>query len=149
MSSVYPVWWDSTITVYNKYEDPQTNLVTWYRTVLNGCFWKYTGQHINVGGTVIQTNDSICRIPKQTTYLNRGDWLNIPNDQRDSYFTFSPGDIIIKGEVTDVVNEYVTGSRSSDLLKKYKGLQGCLEIKDVGVNIGIGRGMEHYLVRGD
>ena len=30
----YPSWWDTTVTIYNRYEDPQTNLVSWHRHVV-------------------------------------------------------------------------------------------------------------------
>ena len=62
--------------------------------------------------------------------------------------TFGAGDIIIKGEVDDVIDEYTKGHRSSDILDKYKPLQGCIEVDSVGINVGAGRCMEHYTVRG-
>ena len=34
----YPVWWETTITVYNKFIDEQTQLVHWYRNVVTDCF---------------------------------------------------------------------------------------------------------------
>ena len=39
----YPIWWDTTLTIYNQFKDPVTRVVTWYRTVVGGSFWKYTG----------------------------------------------------------------------------------------------------------
>lgn len=144
----YPVWWDTNLTVYNKYEDPQTNIVTWLRTVVTESFWKYVGEKITVGNTVIETNNTICRIRKDDRFLEKHEWIALPNDQMSEYFTLSPGDIIVKGEVDDVVNEYVNGQRSSDLLKKYKALQGCIVIDEVAINVGAGRCNEHYYVRG-
>ena len=35
----YPIWWNTTITIYNKYEDPQTHVITWFRKVVNGAFF--------------------------------------------------------------------------------------------------------------
>ena len=144
----YPVWWNTNLTIYNKYEDPQTNIVTWLRTVVTESFWKYVGEKINVGNTVIETNNTICRIRKDDRFLEKHEWIALPNDQMSEYFTLSPGDIIVKGEVDDVVNEYVNGQRSSDLLKKYKALQGCIVIDEVAINVGAGRCNEHYYVRG-
>lgn len=144
----YPVWWDTNLTIYNKYEDPQTNIVTWLSTVVTESFWKYVGEKINVGNTVIETNNTICRIRKDDRFLEKHEWIALPNDQMSEYFTLSPGDIIVKGEVDDVVNEYVNGQRSSDLLKKYKALQGCIVIDEVAINVGAGRCNEHYYVRG-
>lgn len=144
----YPSWWDTTITVYNKYTDPQTQLVTWYRYVITGAFWKDSGNKITIGKTVLETDDIICRIRKNPLFKEKHEWIKVSNDLMGKYFTLSPGDIIVKGEVDDVINEYASGYRSSDLKKKYKGLQGCLEIQTWSDNTGGGRGNEHYFVKG-
>lgn len=144
----YPVWWDTTITVFNKFQDSQTQVVTWFRTVIPNCFWKYVGNKVTVNNVVLETNNIICRIPKDDRFLEKHLWINKPNDMMGRYFTLSPGDIIVKGEVTDDINEYRSGYRSSDVLKKYKGLQGCMEIQEATVNTGIGRCNEHYFVKG-
>lgn len=148
MSNIYPVWWDTTLTIYNKFEDPNTRVVSWYRTVIKGAFWKYIGDKITVGKTVLETQDTICRIRKSDKFLERHKWLNIPNDKMSRYFTLGVGDIIVKGEVSDTINEYEAGSRSNDLLNKYKALQGCIKIDEVAINTGVGRCDEHYYVRG-
>jgi hypothetical protein len=146
--SNYPIWWDTTLTIYNKFEDSQTQLVKWYKTTIDKCFWKYVGNKVTVGTTVLETNDIICRIPKQSNFLEKGDWINIPNDEMSNYFTLSGGDIIVKGNVDDEINEYKTGKRSTDLIAKYKKLQGCMEIEEVAINAGLGRCNEHYYVKG-
>ena len=148
MSNIYPVWWDTTVTVYNKFKDPQTKLVIWYSTVVTGAFWKYIGEKITIGQTVLDTNTIICRIRKDDRFLEKYQWEQQPNDKMSKYFTLGKGDIIIKGEVTDVVNEYQTGHRSTDLIAKYKDLQGCMSIEETAINIGAGRCNEHYLVKG-
>lgn len=146
--SDYPIWWDTTITIYNKYEDSQTQVTQWFRRVLPNCFWKYSGDKIAVGTVVLDTKSVICRIPKNPLFLERYEWQQLPNDQMSEYFTVGLGDIIVKGEVFDEIDEYTSGSRSSDLLEKYKNLQGCMEIEDFSVNVGLGRNNEHYLARG-
>lgn len=144
----YPIWWDTTLTLFNKYEDPQTQIITWYKTVVEKCFWKYVGDKVHINNVTINTNDTICRIPKDERFLEKHEWIVKPNDSMADYFTLSPGDIIVKGEVDDVINEYQSGYRSSDLLKKYKNLQGCIVIEVVGINTGDGRCNEHYYVKG-
>lgn len=148
MSNTYPVWWDTTLTIYNKFEDPQTHIVTWYRTVLENCFWKYIGNKIKIGNVNLETDNSICRIPISDKFKEKYEWINIPNDEMSQYFTIAKGDIIIKGEVDDTINEYVSGSRSTDIEAKYKELQGCIRIQEMTINTGIGRCCEHYLVKG-
>ena len=144
----YPLWWDTTITIYNKFLDTQTDVITWYRSVVTDCFWKLDGTQVTIGNTVLDSKSTICRIPKDPRFLEKQDWINVPNDQMAQYFTIGRGDIIIKGEITDVINEYVPGHRSSDLLAKYTELQGCLEVSEFTINTGIGRNNEHYFVRG-
>ena len=144
----YPSWWDTTITIYNRYEDPQTQLVTWHRCVVKGCFWKYTGNKVVVNNVVLETNNIICRIRKDKRFLEKHEWVNIPNDKMKNYFTLGQGDIIVKGEVDNEINEYRSGTRSSDLKTKYKSLQGCMEIQEFSNNTGGGRGNEHYFVKG-
>lgn len=144
--SNYPEWWNTTITVYNKHEDPTTRRITWHKTVLHNCFWKYTGNRIVVGETVLDTNTILCRVPLHRQFLENYQWNN--TEDKSNYFTFSTGDILVKGEVTDEINEYASGFRSSDILTKYKKLQGCMVIEQCAVNTGLGRGLEHYLVRG-
>lgn len=151
----YPVWWDTTITIYNRHENPETGIITWYHTVIPKCFWKYTGNKIAFSNyysannsMVLETNDTICRIPINEKYRENYDWINIPNDQKGDYFTLKLGDIIIKGEVDEEINEYQAGHRSTDLIAKYKALQGCIEITKFSNNSGAGRVNEHYYVKG-
>ena len=147
MSNHYPSWWNTTITIYNKYEDPLTQVITWYRKVISGCFWKHRGDKVTIDSVVLDTKNIICRIPINSAFLERYEWESQPNDKMSDYFTLSPGDIIVKGEVSDTINEYQTGYRSSDLKAKYK-VRGCLEIEEWSNNTGGGRGNEHYYVRG-
>lgn len=147
MINVYPIWWNQDITVYNKYEDSTTQIVTWYRTNLSKCFWKNNIQKVTLGQETLETNSIICRIPKNDSFMEKYMWLQLPNDKKSTYFTLGEGDIIIKGSVSDTIDEYIKGSRSNDIKTKYKDL-GCLEINSISINTGTGVGMEHYLVRG-
>ena len=148
MANNYPVWWDTQLTIYNKFIDPQTQIVTWYRTVVDNAFWKYVGDKITINDTVIETDNTIARIRKDDRFLPRHEWINKPNDEMANYFTLGKEDIIVKGEVADVINEYQSGSRSSDLIGKYKELQGCMTIQEIAINVGAGRCNEHYFVKG-
>lgn len=144
----YPKWWSDDITIYNKFEDGQTQLVKWYKTSISGVFWKNVGNYVLINGISLDTNSIICRIRKNDKYLSKGRWDELPNDQMSEYFTLANGDIIIKGNVDDIIDEYTAGKRSSDLINKYKALGECLIIDRVGDNTGTGRGQEHYMVSG-
>lgn len=148
MNNIYPPWWNSTITIYNRYEDKNTNIVRWYRTSIPNCFWKDAGNKVHIGNTTLETNDIICRIPKDNRFLPNYQWSVLPSDQKQDYFTLSVGDIIVLGDVEDEINEYASGMRSNDLVDKYKALQGCLKIEQTSINTDGGRGSEHYFVKG-
>ena len=144
----YPSWWDTTITIFNKYTDPMTQVVTWYKTTVEGCFWKNVYDKAKIGEVVLETNSIICRIRKDERYADTETWLALPADSKANHFTLGQGHIIIKGTVADTINEYQSGYRSTDILAKYKRLQRCLEIQQAADYTGGGRGNEHYFVKG-
>lgn len=146
--NIYPPFWDSTITVYNKYQDSQTGIIKWYRTTLTKCFWKHTQDTVSIGGTELSTDHIICRIPKNDKFLEKYRWVEIPNDQMQDFFTLGVGDIVVKGVAADEIDEQEAGKRSNDFLKKYKSLQGCFVVSQVEINTGAGRDSEHYYVKG-
>lgn len=144
----YPVWWDATVTIYNKYTDPNTQVVTWYRTVVTDCFWNLQGTRVSIGEVVLDSKSVLCRIPKDDKFLVRKDWNALPADQKSNYFTLGQGDILAKGKVLDTINEYQSGHHSTDFLSKYGEYQQCMEVADCSDNTGVGRNNEHYLARG-
>lgn len=144
----YPVWWEHTVTVYNKFVDRQTDLVRWFKNVVTDCFWQMSGAEVQVGSTVLDSKSIICRIPKDERFLEKQEWIALPNDQMENYFTLAQGDIIVKGECDFVIDEYTQGHRSSDLLGQYRQYQACMEITEYSNNTGKGRNEEHYLARG-
>lgn len=144
----YPVWWDTTITIFNKNEDLQTHVIKWYKTVVHGVFWKYVQDKMTIGETTLETKKIICRIREDEKFLEKYQWIDIPNDQMENYFTLGLGDIIIRGKVDDEIDEYTDGKRSTDIVEKYKALQGCMEIEGVSINVGRGRCNPHYLAEG-
>lgn len=149
MNDIYPQWWDTTVTIFNKFTDKTTQIVRWYKTVVNGCFWKNTGTYLKVDKTILQANSTTCRIRENANFLEKAEWQNVPNDAMSNYFTLSVGDIIIKGDVSDNIDEYITGYRSTDIIKKYEELNRCIVVKNVSINVGGGRNNPHYFVSGE
>ena len=147
--SIYPIWWDKTITIYNKYEDPITQYVKWYKNILDNCFLQSAKTQISSGQITYNTDTNIVRIPENNNFKDYAEWINIPNTEQGNYFTLHQGDIIIKGEVEDVIDEYTNGKRSTDLISKYKELGMCLTIDNWQNNTGVGRGCPHYFVSGE
>lgn len=143
----YPSWWDSTITLYNKYVDAEKK-VSWYRHVIEGCFYTHTLDKITLGNTTIASDVSTCRIRINDAFIGKADWNELQSSERAEKFTLSTGDIIVVGNVDFEIDEYEKDKRSSDLVKKYKEWPGCFTIDTVNINVGGGRGNEHYHVKG-
>lgn len=142
----FPAWWDASVTVYNKYET-SNGRVQWFRKQLSNVFWKLTGQKIIVGETVLDSDAVICRVPKNDAFRDKVTWDALSDLQKADTFTFAPGDIVVYGSVSDTVDEYTNGQRSSDLMAKYK-VSGVMLVEKINVDVGAGRGQEHYYVRG-
>lgn len=145
----YPSWWDDTITLYNKYTDPITKKVKWYRHVIEGCYYNHTVEKITVGKTTIDANISLCRIRVSEDFIDKKSWMKLDDAERMEKFTLSGGDIIVADGIETEVDEYVNGQRSSDLVKENKEWPGCFTIESVNINVGGRRGNEHYHVRGN
>ena len=144
----YPKWWDTTITIFNKFENSTSHKTAWFKTVVTGCFWKFAGNRVAIDNTLLETKNVICRIPKNSNYLNKLEWLSLATDDLNNYFTLGIGDIIICGEVADIIDEYTTGQRSSDIIKKYRQSQQCMTIDSVSDNTSDYLGRPHYYVKG-
>lgn len=146
--NVYGTWWDDTITLYNKYSDSATHRDTWYRTIIQNCFYDHETAKVTVGTSVIQSDNSLCRIRIDDRFVDKRTWDELSEDEKSNHFTLAIGDIIVAGEVDDSIDDYAKDKRSSDLVKKYKSWPGCFSIESVRINVGGGRGNEHYFARG-
>lgn len=141
-------WWDTTITIYNKFTDAQTQVTHWFKQVVTDCFWQLSGSTVRIDEVTLDSKSIVCRIPKDDRFLEKQDWIKLPNDQMNQYFTLATGDIIVKGICDENIDEYTSGHRSTDLLNKYREYQACMEITEFSNNSGVGRNNEHYLTRG-
>lgn len=92
--------WAHTVTVLNKRagRDSADYLDAWKKTVLHDCFWageqtqKQSGQEVDKGASYL------LRVPQSEEYRPYQEWKA---DMEG--FTFSPGDYIILGEVTEEI----------------------------------------------
>ena len=114
----YPAWWNKTVTIYNRFED-KDGYVTWHKNVLSGCFVKTTPTFVVSGDVGTEKTQTIIRIRKSERYVYPVDWATDAN-KRKSGFTVQNGDIIVVGNISDIIDEYENGKRSDDLINKYK-----------------------------
>lgn len=140
-----PFYWDETITVFNKSENKETGLITWYKHILQNCFWKESNNEVSVGNVKLQSNGHIVRIPHSPLYVSPTSWNNLPNDTKAAKFTLQTGDILLKGTTDFVVDEMQAGSRMNDLIAQYE--YNLCTIKSVNENIKLPNA--HYFVRGE
>ena len=80
------MFWNKTITLYNKYEDKDSGTIKWYRHKLEGCFYKVTNNKVNVGNVQMTTDDNIIRIPEQMNYLPPYKWIKLTEKDRQEKF---------------------------------------------------------------
>lgn len=144
----FPIWWDTTVTIYSKCVDTATSIITWHKSTVPNCFWKLVGNKASVGNVIVDTESITCRIPKQPNFIEPVEWVSSNSENLNGMFTLQPGDIIIKGDCDFEINEYKSGQRSTDLIAKYRKVQGCMEIKDVAIDTMTGMMNPHYKVRG-
>ena len=97
----YPNYWNDAVTLYTRSMDAD-GLVTWEHTVYRGCFWQHRSALSTGDGRHLGVEKLICRFRAPAPEVK-------------------PGDIVIKGEVYDEIDEYTEGSRSADLLNTYTG----------------------------
>ena len=111
-----------TITVYNRLraaDNPNSMKDTWQKTVLHDCYYKNVMGRVDSEKSSKMQNVYTARIPQSDDYLPYHEWAKKPEAARASYFTFSLGDIVVKG----VCDELITGSSpntATELLERYK-----------------------------
>ncbi len=137
----YPDWWNREITLYNRHENTD-GTVEWYKTNIPGCFVKNVPLLKLSSGIGTEGSQNIVRIRKSDDYLPPQEWMTVK--YRKPKFTLQSGDIVVIGNVSDHIDEYSAGSRSSDILQKYKS--NCFVIASVSVNDS--GSLAHYKISG-
>lgn len=111
-----------TITVYNclkAADNPNSMKDTWQKTVLHDCYYKNVMGRVDSEKTSKMQNVYTARIPRSDRYLPYHEWAQKPEAARTSYFTFSLGDIVIKGECDDLITG-TSPNTATELLQRYK-----------------------------
>lgn len=138
----YPPFWVHDVTVYNRYKSEDGSL-SWYSTQLSDCFMARTKATQMMGDEKQDVDVAICRIPETELYRSPDIWVQLGESGRASFFTLQPEDIIVRGHVSDVIDESTKGQRSSDLLERYS-LSGAFRVGSSADNTGPFLGSPHY-----
>lgn len=131
-----------TITVLNKLkgQDSATKFDVWYKTVLHNSSFTTTTIS-NISGTTVSVGGVYTvRVPYDPNYKPYSEWIDDPTEG----FTFSIGDIIIKGEIEESIT---TPQEVSKILQKYQPNAFTIRasLKD---NTGVMEFGQHYHIEG-
>ena len=133
---------DETVTLYNRRETKDTagrTVVTWYRTPLTGCSWTRRMERVRDGTAYVQAEIIVCRIPESNAYRKPEEWDALT--ATTGLFTLAPGDIIVRGTVTDTI------TTAAALVDKYKR-QGVMTVASATDNTRPECLTRHYLAKG-
>ena len=87
------------ITIYNRYYDNSLGADRYQRTVIKGVNWqgKRNGTVSDKG--LLLADSTLIFIDKLDNYVSTKRFAKLLDEDRKNYFTFAPGDKIVKGEV--------------------------------------------------
>lgn len=132
---------DYTITVINKLkaQHSATKLDVWYKTVLHhNAFTSQTMRNVT-GTTASVASVYTVRVPLNDKYTPYSEWISDPSQG----FTFSLGDIIIKGVIDEIT---ITPNNVNQILQKYQ--PNAFTVKSFKDNTGTIELAEHYHIEG-
>lgn len=138
----YPHWWNTTITLYNKYMRSD-NTIAYSRHVLNNVFYKAEKAEQLSGSALYQASSYIVRIPQDPAYIPHSQFVQQPEESLSNYFTLNTGDLVFKGEIDEEIDETVRGVRANDLLNKY--MPDCFTVKTFSDNTGAAVARHYYI----
>jgi hypothetical protein len=137
---------DEAVTLYNRREtkDEATGrtAVSWIRTALTKCSWARRIERVRDGTAYVLAESIVCRIPESNAYRAPEVWDALTSTT--GLFTLAPGDIIVRGTVTDTIGPALTSAALVD--KHRRG--GVMTVASATDNTRPGCLTGHYLARG-
>lgn len=87
------------ITIYNRYTDASSGVDKYQRTVIKGVNWqgKRNGTVSDKG--LLLADSTLIFVDKLDNYVSPKRFAKLQLMEREKYFTFAPGDKIVKGEI--------------------------------------------------
>lgn len=117
------------ITIYNKFYDSANDMDKYQSTVVKGVNWqgKRNGTVSDKG--LLLADSTLIFIDKLDNYISPKRFLKLSDQERPNYFTLTPGDKIVKGEVNFEITE-IKPFRISDLDGEFDDV---INIKSVNI----------------
>lgn len=115
------------ITLYNKYYDLNSDTYKYQRTVIKGVNWqgKRNGTVSDKG--LLLANSTLIFIDKSDNYVSPKRFVKLSDEDRLKYFTFTPGDKIVKDEV----DFEITGIKPYRLADLENEFDNVIDVKSV------------------
>lgn len=127
------------ITIYNRYYDNSLGADRYQRTVIKGVNWQGKRNSTVSDKGLLLANSTLIFVDKLDNYVSTKRFAKLKPDERENYFTFAPGDKIVKGEVEFEITG-IKPYRLSDLenefddvidIKSVNELSGHFEVEGV------------------
>lgn len=90
---------NSDITLYNRYFDNFSGTDKYQRTVIKGVNWQGKRNGTVAEKGLLLADSTLIFIDKLDNYISPKKFAKLEPLEREEYFTFAPGDKIVKGEV--------------------------------------------------
>ena len=120
------------ITIYNKYYNIASDTDKYQRTVIKGVNWQGKTHATVSDKGLLLVNSTLIFIDKLVNYISPKKFAKLSDVERYNYFTFAPGDKIVKGEVNFEVSG-VKPYRIADLESEFDEV---IDIKSVNIMSG-------------
>ena len=127
------------ITIYNRYYDNSLGADRYQRTVIKDVNWQGKRNSTVSDKGLLLADSTLIFIDKLDNYVSTKRFAKLKPDERENYFTFAPGDKIVKGEVEFEITG-IKPYRLSDLenefddvidIKSVNELSGHFEVEGV------------------
>ncbi|APH23328.1 hypothetical protein CF088_13185 [Clostridium botulinum] len=115
------------ITIYNKWYDSMNDIDKYQRTVIKGVNWQSKRNGTVSDKGLLLADSTLIFIDKLNNYVSPKNFLKLSNEERPNYFTFAPGDKIVKC-ITDFEVTGIKPYRIADLESEFDDV---IDIKSV------------------
>lgn len=126
------------ITIYNKWYDSINDIDKYQRTVIKGVNWQSKRNGTVSDKGLLLADSTLIFIDKLERYISPKRFTKLSNEERPNYFTFTPGDKIVKGEV----DFEITGMKPYRIADLEGEFDNVIDIKSVNILSG------HFEVEG-